>query len=93
MAPVDKSQYGRFYSADCYVIMYRYVEHEQEKGIVYFWQGSNSNPDEKAASVMMASKVDAKEMNGQAVLVSRLQKPLPYPSYSKPLSSGPSDPK
>lgn len=70
MRPVDKMKYGVFYAGDCYVILYKYKDGRGgEKGIVYYWQGLDSTTDEKAASAMLATGIDSKELHGKGITV------------------------
>ncbi|VDO96762.1 unnamed protein product [Soboliphyme baturini] len=77
LMPVDKSQYGTFYSGDSYVIMYKYMDNNRERSIVYFWQGLNSSTDEKAASAMLAARMDEKEAHGDALQIRVVQNKEP----------------
>ena len=37
LVPIPKEDYGKFYSGDCYVILYTYKVKNQDKHIIYFW--------------------------------------------------------
>jgi hypothetical protein len=69
LAPVDKKEYGQFYAGDSYIILYKYLDPGgKEAAFIYFWQGSESTQDEKAASAMQAKDLDDK-MGGYPVQV------------------------
>ena len=42
MVPVEKNQYGQFFSGDCYVILYTHLVYGKENYIVYYWLGQVS---------------------------------------------------
>ena len=66
MVPLDEDKYGFFFGGDSYVIKYSYEKEGRPAYIVYFWQGSQSTADEKAASAINAVKLDD-ELFGKAV--------------------------
>lgn len=68
LAPVDEAAHGMFFGGDSYVIKYTYTKNDREQYIVYFWQGTESSQDEKAASAIHAMKLDD-ELCGRAVQV------------------------
>ena len=37
--PVNPELYGQFYSGDCYIILYTYLQKNKKKYILYFWLG------------------------------------------------------
>ena len=55
-----------FFAGDFYVILYKYGD---DKSIVYFWQGSKTSTDEKAASAIHAARIDNEELGGKAIQV------------------------
>ncbi|XP_064608792.1 gelsolin, cytoplasmic-like [Liolophura sinensis] len=77
MNPVREDLYGVFYSGDCYVILYTYLVNRREKYIIYFWQGSRSTPDERAASAFLAQMLDDNELAGEALQVRVVQNQEP----------------
>ena len=72
MVPLEEEKYGMFFGGDSYVIKYSYEKDGRPAYIVYFWQGSQSSQDEKAASAINAVKVDD-ELCGKAVQVRVIQ--------------------
>merc|ERR1719192_2371770 len=61
-----------FFGGDSYVIKYCYEKGGRPGYIVYFWQGSESSQDEKAASAICAMQVDD-ELSGKATQVRVVQ--------------------
>ena len=57
MVPLDEDKFGMFFGGDSYVIKYSYEKGGRPGYIVYFWQGSESSQDEKAASAICAMQV------------------------------------
>ena len=57
MVPLDEDKFGMFFGGDSYVIKYSYEKSGRPGYIVYFWQGSESSQDEKAASAICAMQV------------------------------------
>ena len=37
LVSIPPEDFGKFYSGDCYVILYTYVVNKKEKHIIYFW--------------------------------------------------------
>jgi gelsolin len=72
MVPLDESAYGLFFGGDSYVIKYSYEKEGRAGYIVYFWQGSESTQDEKAASALSAVQLDD-ELFGKATQVRVVQ--------------------
>jgi len=75
MSPValDENLHGMFFAGDSYVLKYSYESKEGRPGyVVYFWQGSQSSQDEKAASAIVAVQMDD-ELGGKAVQVRVVQ--------------------
>ncbi|XP_014671619.1 PREDICTED: gelsolin, cytoplasmic-like isoform X2 [Priapulus caudatus] len=72
MVPVDPSIHGWFFGGDSYILKYSYMKDNRDFYIVYFWQGLKSSQDEKAASAILAVKLDD-EVGGKAVQVRVVQ--------------------
>lgn len=72
LEPVDENAFGFFFGGDSYVIKYTYEVSGNERYIIYFWQGSASSQDEKAASAIHAVRLD-NELFGKAVQVRVVQ--------------------
>jgi hypothetical protein len=36
-------EFGEFFSAETYIVVYRYMHNNKEANLVYFWQGSDSS--------------------------------------------------
>lgn len=73
LVPLDESMYGMFFGGDSYVIKYTYTKENGGNGyIVYFWQGSASSQDERAAAAICAVQQDD-ELGGMAVQVRVVQ--------------------
>eukprot|EP01024_Parvocaulis_polyphysoides_P040084 TRINITY_DN3640_c0_g4_i2.p1 TRINITY_DN3640_c0_g4~~TRINITY_DN3640_c0_g4_i2.p1 ORF type:complete len:918 (-),score=215.37 TRINITY_DN3640_c0_g4_i2:1688-4390(-) len=72
-----EEKYGQFYSGDCFLVLYTYTNNaNQERQIIYFWQGQNSSQDERAASAMLAASLD-QELGRSPVLVRVIQNKEP----------------
>lgn len=66
-APWPKELYGQFYGGDSYIVLYKYKDARgKDAAFIYFWQGLKSSQDEKAASAMLAMKLDD-ELGGYPV--------------------------
>ncbi|ODM95069.1 Gelsolin, cytoplasmic [Orchesella cincta] len=72
LAPVAPETHGCFFGGDSYVLRYRYTEKNREKYIIYFWQGTDSTQDEKAAAALHAIRLDD-ELHGKAIQVRVVQ--------------------
>jgi hypothetical protein len=68
LVPVDKKEWGQFYTGDSYVIRYNYKVNGKDMCFIYFWQGVESTQDEKAASAIQAKDMDD-AMGGSPVQV------------------------
>eukprot|EP00854_Cymbomonas_tetramitiformis_P008601 gene8601-10213_t len=73
--PVAPEQYGHFFAGDSYIVLYVYMKEGREQSIVYFWQGRDSSQDEKAASAMLSTSVQAKESTPVQVRVTQGKEP------------------
>lgn len=65
LVEVGDNAAGFLFAGDSYVIKYTYGD----KHIVYFWQGSKSSTDERAASAIEAARIDNDELGGKAIQV------------------------
>jgi len=74
MKPVAVSSdiHGQFYGGDSYILKYTYLKSGKECYIIYFWQGTKSSQDEKAASAVFAVKMDD-DVGGAATQVRVVQ--------------------
>ncbi|RWS11482.1 villin-1-like protein, partial [Dinothrombium tinctorium] len=66
---VPESEYGIFFSGDCYLIVYKYFINNRENAIIYYWIGNSSTPDEKGTVALKAIEIDNTQLNGRAVQV------------------------
>uniref|UniRef100_H2YUU5 Gelsolin-like domain-containing protein n=1 Tax=Ciona savignyi TaxID=51511 RepID=H2YUU5_CIOSA len=55
---INKEEYGRFYTGDCYIILYTYTPRSREEYIIYFWQGAQATKDEIGGSAILTTKLD-----------------------------------
>jgi len=69
LVEVPDSSKGFLFAGDSYVIKYAYGDETAGETIVYFWQGSKSSTDEKAASAIEAARIDNDELGGKAIQV------------------------
>ena len=76
---IDESQYGHFYSAESYIILYKYPVKQREESLIYFWQGRNSTINEKGTSAYLTVEVDSEEVGGEAKQIRVVQ--FQEPSY------------
>lgn len=61
LVAVPEKKIGQFYSSDCYVIQYRTKGPEGKVEVmIYFWLGSHSTSDDKAAAAVQAKDLDEK---------------------------------
>lgn len=65
--PVDKEEFGIFFTSNCYVILYGYslvvtdennkITHTDKKELVFFWQGAFASVEDRAASALLAKEL------------------------------------
>jgi hypothetical protein len=67
-APFDEDLYGQFWGGDSYVVLYAYMNGDQEEFAIYFWLGDTSSQDERGAAAIMAQELDD-SMGGSPVQV------------------------
>lgn len=63
---VDAPDVGKFYSGDCYIIVYTYGHNN---AIIYFWIGSQSSVDERGTAAIKTVEFDNNLFAGRAVQV------------------------
>jgi hypothetical protein len=56
--PVDPALFGQFFAGDSYIVLFKYMDGNVEKAIIYFWQGRDSSIDEKGASAIFTKQLD-----------------------------------
>jgi len=66
--PVPEERWGTFYSADSYVVLFRYRVPQTGKdlNLVYYWQGADSTMSEKGTSAYMTVDVSSELAGGDA---------------------------
>eukprot|EP00603_Paraphysomonas_imperforata_P002999 CAMPEP_0114417660 /NCGR_PEP_ID=MMETSP0103-20121206/3082_1 /TAXON_ID=37642 ORGANISM="Paraphysomonas imperforata, Strain PA2" /NCGR_SAMPLE_ID=MMETSP0103 /ASSEMBLY_ACC=CAM_ASM_000201 /LENGTH=797 /DNA_ID=CAMNT_0001585967 /DNA_START=115 /DNA_END=2508 /DNA_ORIENTATION=+ len=67
-APYDEDLYGQFWGGDSYVVLYAYMNGDQEEFAIYFWLGDTSSQDERGAAAIKAQELDD-SMGGSPVQV------------------------
>jgi len=73
--------YGQFYGGDSYVVLYEYKDKRgKDAAFIYYWQGTKSSQDEKAAAAIEASNLDD-ELGGYPVQVRVVQNKEPPHFY------------
>lgn len=65
---LPEQDYGIFYSGDCYIVQYKYIERNRERCVIYFWLGDHSGKDEQGGAALHARELDD-EMGGSAIQV------------------------
>jgi villin 1/advillin len=55
---VDAALHGQFFAGDSYIVLFKYMDGQVEKAIIYFWQGRDSSVDEKGASAIFTKQLD-----------------------------------
>lgn len=68
LVPVDPQYYGKFYTGDCYVIVYKYSMGGSENYIIYYWLGAKSTADEQGTAALKTVGLDNK-YGGKAVQI------------------------
>lgn len=58
LVQVDEQDYGKFYSGDCYVILYAYHDGHRDCYIIYYWMGAHSSQDEQGTAALKAVELD-----------------------------------
>jgi hypothetical protein len=66
--PYDEDLYGQFWGGDSYVVLYAYMNGDQEEYAIYFWLGDTSSQDERGAAAIKAQELDD-SMGGSPVQV------------------------
>lgn len=62
---IDPSTYGHFYSAESYIVLYKYIWKNKDCFIIYYFQGRDSSINEKGTSAVLTIELD-KEISGMA---------------------------
>ncbi|XP_064475215.1 advillin-like [Ornithodoros turicata] len=70
--PVDPKEQGKFYSKDCYVVVYIYETDGKEHCLIYYWLGEESSLEDQAAAGVKAIELDDR-LHGQAVQIRLIQ--------------------
>eukprot|EP00249_Psilotum_nudum_P017143 c26180_g2_i1 orf=638-3619(+) len=66
--PIPPNGYGKFYSSDCYVILYTFQGDKREECLICSWLGSQSTMETQAAALKTRSEM-ASSLQGNAVQV------------------------
>ncbi|XP_076316612.1 villin-1-like [Tachypleus tridentatus] len=69
---VDQKEIGKFFSGDCYVVVYAYNNDEKDNFMIYYWLGAKSTADEQGTAAFKTIELDEK-LNGRAVQVRVVQ--------------------
>lgn len=86
--PAD--EYGHFYSAHCYLLIYRVSIGQDQHGkpmsrhVVYYWQGYDSNREDKGTSAVLAGDISQKLRFSQCVRVLQNKEPDHFLSHFCP---------
>ncbi|XP_043192707.1 advillin-like [Amphibalanus amphitrite] len=72
LKPVPTDKYGKFFSGDCYVILYTYHARGREEQIIYYWLGSHSAQDEQGTAALKTVELDD-SLGGRPVQVRVVQ--------------------
>ncbi|XP_060072060.1 gelsolin, cytoplasmic-like [Ylistrum balloti] len=73
MTLIEPEEVSVFSSKSCYVILHCYRDNLTQHHVVYFWQGSRSRSDVRAASAIVARRTDEMEAGGHALQVRVLE--------------------
>ncbi|XP_078062068.1 villin-1-like [Mustelus asterias] len=68
LKPIEKRKHGRFYSANCYLVLYTYAISNKLHHILYIWQGKHASQSDITASAYQAVSLD-QQYNGEPVQV------------------------
>ena len=63
---VPKEDFGKFYSGDCFLVIYEYGAGHV---IIYYWIGSQSSVDERGTAAIKTVEFDNNKFSGKAVQV------------------------
>ncbi|KAL1450166.1 hypothetical protein WDU94_002615 [Cyamophila willieti] len=69
LEPIEESNYGVFFSGECYLVHYQY----DAENILYYWLGSHSSIKEQTALAIQTIVKDSKDFSGNAVQVRLVQ--------------------
>ncbi|XP_063596642.1 advillin-like [Penaeus indicus] len=72
LIPVPESQYGEFFMGDCYIVLYAYLEGNNEHYLLYYWIGSDASQDEAGTAALKAVELDDK-LQGRAIQIRVVQ--------------------
>jgi hypothetical protein len=75
-------KWGQFFSAESYIILYKYMVKNKEEFIIYFWQGRNSSINEKGTSAYLTVDLDQNEVGGAATQIRVVQNKEPKHFFS-----------
>ncbi|XP_043231957.1 gelsolin, cytoplasmic-like [Amphibalanus amphitrite] len=64
--PIDPSQYGKFYTGDCYIVLKTKLDGDLLVHDIHFWLGSESSQDEWGTAAIKAVELDD-SLGGQPV--------------------------
>eukprot|EP00095_Tigriopus_kingsejongensis_P000318 maker-scaffold292_size219010-snap-gene-1.31 protein:Tk00318 transcript:maker-scaffold292_size219010-snap-gene-1.31-mRNA-1 annotation:"hypothetical protein DAPPUDRAFT_311761" len=69
---VDSSKMSKFYSGDCYVVLYAYNNGSADNYLIYFWLGAHSSVDERGTAALKAVELDDR-LGGRPVQIRVVQ--------------------
>lgn len=72
LKPVPSEKYGKFFSGDCYVILYTYSARGRQAQMLYYWLGTHSAQDEQGTAALKTVEKDD-ELGGRPVQVRVVQ--------------------
>jgi len=58
LVPVADKDYGKFFSGDCYVVLYTYSASNREHQLIYYWLGLQSGQDEQGTAALKTVELD-----------------------------------
>ncbi|XP_022245088.1 villin-1-like [Limulus polyphemus] len=72
LVQVDQKEIGKFYSGDCYIVVYAYSDVEKDNFMIYYWLGAKSTLDEQGTAALKTVELDEK-LDGRAVQIRVVQ--------------------
>ncbi|XP_023219305.1 gelsolin, cytoplasmic-like [Centruroides sculpturatus] len=70
LIPLEAREHGKFYSGNCYVILYAFSTEERDHFMIYYWIGNESKKEEQEISAIKTVELD-RRLKELSVLVTK----------------------
>ncbi len=72
LVQVNEDEENRFYSGDCYIVLYAFNNGNRDSYMIYYWLGNHSSQDEQGTAALKAIELDDR-LGGSPVQVRVVQ--------------------